>query len=438
MDRGQALQRRLGEPVDPAGLTALRVMLGLLFAGSAARFIYKGWIGPLFVEPGYHFRYPGFAWVPVPSEGVLYALFGVMIAAGLLVAAGRLYRPAALALLVAFSWVELIDVATYLNHYYLMSLLAGLLLVAPLEAGRSHHPRWALTLFRGQIAVVYVFAGLGKLNPDWLLRGEPLHTWLRLREDLGPLAPLLQERAGAVAMSWAGALYDLSVPLWLSWRPTRRLAWGAVVIFHVSTWLLFPIGVFPWVMIACSTVFWEPSWPRRLASALSPGRPRGPALPAGGLAGRGATLLVVVWLTVQVLLPLRSLLWPGQTLWTERGFRFSWRVMLVEKTGLVEYRLVERGKGGGGGEGSRRWRVSPRAALSPLQLQEMSTQPDLIVRYARHLAARWAEEQGAEVAVYADAWASLSRRPAQRLIDPEVDLTADALPEGWILPLEEP
>lgn len=429
------MRERLGRPVDAAGLSALRVMLGLLFTFSAVRYLSRDWVGPLLSDPTFNFRYAGLEWVPVPSEAGITTLLVVVAVSGLGVAAGLAYRLSAAVLLVAFTWIELIEVTTYLNHYYLMSLLAGLLLLLPLHrhasldtrlgwvSPRAHHPAWVLLLLQGQITLVYLFAGAAKLNPDWLLMGEPLHTWLRAREDLRAISPWFAERSLAIAMSWAGALYDLTIPLWLLWRPTRRLAWLAVVVFHLSTALLFPIGVFPWLMIITSTVFWATDWPRRLT------RRAAVPLPVAAPAPSSALWLVGIWMAVQLLVPLRSWAYPGTVRWHEQGFRFSWRVMLIEKTGFVEYRLVER-------DGERRWRVSPGAELTPLQHEEMRTQPDLIAQYARHLAARWKEEQDADVAVYVDSWASLDGRPAQVLVEPVVDLSAHRLPVGWVRPLE--
>ncbi len=54
----------------------------------------------------------------------------------------------------------------------------------------------------------------------------------------------------------------------LLWRRTRLVAWVAVVAFHVATWLLFPIGVFPWLMIGVTTIFFEPDWPERIATKV--------------------------------------------------------------------------------------------------------------------------------------------------------------------------
>ncbi len=225
-------------------------------------------------------------------------------------------------------------------------------------------------------------------------------------------------------MSWAGTAYDLSIPLLLLWSRTRPLAVGLVAFFHVVLWWLFPIGIFPWLMILGVTLFFDPSWPRRLlpegfASAAGQGAP----VSLGGL----ATLAAVV--ATLAMFPARFLLYEGNVAWTERGHRFAWRVLLNEKTGQVDFRVEER-------EGGRRWRVRPSDELTPVQHRQMRTQPDLIVQYARHLGERFAAD-GHEVAVYADSYASLNGRPSQRMLRGDVDLTGP-LPADWILPLEQP
>jgi hypothetical protein len=141
---------------------------------------------------------------------------------------------------------------------------------------------------------------------------------------------------------------------------------------------------------------------------------------------------MAAWIAVQVALPARGWFAAGYQNWTERGFRFSWRVMLIEKTGLVEFRVVDP-------ESERRWTVLPSEHLSPIQHRFMRTQPDMIAGFARHLAGAWQEEHGIEVAVYADAFCSLNGRPTQRLIDPTVDLAGpiDGLEAHWIVPLQD-
>ena len=76
-------------------------------------------------------------------------------------------------------------------------------------------------MLRAQVAVVYVMAGLAKLNHDWLVRGEPMATWLASRTDVPVIGPLLDEPWAGVATSWAGVVFDLTIVGWLLWRRTR-------------------------------------------------------------------------------------------------------------------------------------------------------------------------------------------------------------------------
>ena len=85
------------------------------------------------------------------------------------------------------------------------------------------------------------------------------------------------------------------------------------------------------------------------------------------------------YLALQLALPLRFLMYPGNVNWHEQGFRFSWRVMLIEKAGQVEFNVLV-------GDEDRRYVVYPRDQLTPLQYKMMSTQPDMIQEYAQHLA----------------------------------------------------
>ena len=414
----ERLRHALSQGVDPAGFVVFRLAFGLLAAFTAIRFVGSGWVEELLLDPSYHF-----AWIPgleVPPAPVVYGLFAAQILAGLLIAIGRHARPALVVWLVSFGVVELFDKALYLNHYVLMTLLGVWLLVSPvhrvsLSSGRL--PAWSLWLLRVQVATVYAWAGVAKLNADWLLRAEPLTTWLQALVEVPLVGPLLAHDTTAYLMSWGGAAYDLMIPALLLAVPTRRLALALVAGFHVTVGVLFPIGVFPLVMLAAATLFLDPAWPRRfLAMPADRGQPA-PLRPIGAWA----------WITVLALItffPARSLLFPGNASWHERGHRFAWRVLLNEKTGLVDYRVVDTQ--------GRTWRVQPAGELTDLQHEQLRTQPDLIRQYALHLEERFAEH--GDVAVYADAFASLNGRPSQRLIDPAVDLTGP-LPAGWVVPL---
>ncbi|MEZ4320082.1 MAG: HTTM domain-containing protein [Myxococcota bacterium] len=414
----------LGLRVDGASVWAFRVLFGALLAVMPVRFAAYGWIEELYLAPTYHFAWV--SWAVVPPAGVLYAMHVGLAACGVAIAAGVAVRPALWAYLVGFGYLELLDKTLYLNHYVLVTLLLVTLAVVPLPGRSDRVPRWVVGLLRLELGLVWTWAGICKLNADWMLRGEPLHTWLRARMELPWIGPWLGLPETALAMSWGGAAFDLGIAPLLLVERTRPLGFVLLVGFHAITGLLFPIGVFPWVMLLGALLFLPESWPRRVLPSL------GPALePEPGSMPVGTAVLVGAFAVLLAIWPARSALIPGDVMWTEQGFRFSWRVLLIEKTGQVDYRVVDRATG-------RSWTTSPRQELTELQHKQMRTQPDMILDYAHHLAEREAAA-GRDVAVYAESYASLNGRPSQRLVSPDVDLTTlTGWETGWIVPLRDP
>lgn len=429
--------QRLSQPIPGASLAVFRIAFGLLMAMGLIRFWTKGWIEAYYLTPSYHFSYTGLEWIrPWPGIG-MYVHVAILIVCALLVAAGKWHRPAMALFALGFAWLELIDKTPYLNHYYAIACFALLMSLMPLDrcgslsaSWQAKLPAWCLYTLRAQTAIIYVYAGLAKLQPDWLLRAEPLRTWLAAWSQLPLIGPWLAMPATAWAMSWAGFLFDLTIPLWLSLSRTRPWAYAAAVIFHILTALLFPIGLFPWVMLLLAMLFFPPDWPLRFIkrhAALETPR-QAYRLP------RPLLLLLALWFGLQLLLPLRHHLYGPGLLWHEQGFRFAWQVMVMEKTGMVEYRLSDPVSG-------REWRVNPRARLTPFQLKMLSTQPDMIQQFAHELGRQWRAKGYPAVEVRAEAWAALNGRPSQRLIDPDLDLLQAPLsgwrPKAFILPLQD-
>ena len=439
------LTRALLAPKDPAALAVFRVLFGALGFVSCLRFQAYGWVDELFVKPRFYFSYWGFSWVqPLGPEG-MHILFAALTVASACVAAGFLYRPAIIAFFIGFSYIHLIDVTNYLNHYYLVSLLALVMAFMPLNAAWSIDallfrgvrqdtlPAFCTYLLRLQVGLVYTFAGVAKISEDWLLHAQPLNIWLSSRAELPVVGPLLGERWVAFAMSWAGCLFDLSIAWLLLARRTRLVAYGLVLFFHAVTKLLFPIGMFPAIMVVSALVFFSPSWPRRLLPKPLREAPDAPPPAAAPRWLRPALVAAGAYLAVQLLAPLRAHAYGGNVHWHEQGMRFSWRVMVREKNASVTYRVTYP-------ETGRVVEVSPRAYLTDRQEREFSTQPDMILKLAHHIAEEHAARAGAPVIVTADVVASLNGRRAERLIDPAVNLAAipDSIaPARWIQPAPE-
>jgi len=452
--RLSAALRAAFNPIDIAWLAALRVLFGLAMAFSMVRFIAYGWIDRFFVAPAFHFKYWGFAWVEPLSGAGMHQLFWALAALGLCVALGVCFRLSALLFALGFAYLQLIDVTTYLNHYYLATLLSLLLALSPagraysvdvwLRPGRAleHVPAGVLWLFRFQVGLVYTCAGLAKATPDWLLHAQPLRIWLNARGDMPLLGPLLTQPFAAPVMSWAGFLFDATIAWWLLSRRTRPWAFAAVIAFHVLTRALFPIGMFPVIMVLGALVFFSPSWPRRLLAfarsaiaspASRPPAERSSAPTRGQLAIAGIAL---AYCALQLALPLRTFAYGPGVSWHEQGMRWSWRVMVREKNGSVTFIVRDKRSG-------RSLHVSPSRYLTALQEREMSGQPDLILQLAHHIRADFAARLHGDVEVRVDALVSLNGRRMRALIDPNVDLSAirDGLaPASWITaaPAEPP
>ncbi|MFZ2878802.1 MAG: HTTM domain-containing protein, partial [Phototrophicaceae bacterium] len=110
-----ALRRRLTRPADLLPLAIFRIGFGVLMLFSALRFTTLGWIDAFYIAPGYHFSYFGFDWVrPLPPAG-MYAAFAILSGCAVLIALGLFYRAAIVTFFVLFTYVELIDLAYYLN-----------------------------------------------------------------------------------------------------------------------------------------------------------------------------------------------------------------------------------------------------------------------------------------------------------------------------------
>lgn len=452
-DRG-AVERwvsALLRPVDLGWLAAFRVLYGLALGVSMLRFLEYAWIERFFVTPRFHFKYWGFEWIePLSREG-MHTLFAVLAVLAFAMAAGLAFRFSAFLFAAGFSYVQLIDVSTYLNHYYLAALLAWLLCLSPaarawsLDAllaqklGRARRSQqcaaaW-LYLFRFQVGVVYVFAGLAKAQPDWLLHAQPLRIWLGASAELPVVGPLLAIEGVPLLMSWAGFLFDTTIVGWLSFSKTRPYAYAVAVLFHALTRLLFPIGMFPVIMAISALVFFEPSSARVLvARVLRKASTFTPSLEptARNVASWQRVLLGLggLYCAAQLVMPARFLAYGGNVLWHEQGMRFSWRVMVRAKGGSTTFVVKNKLSG-------RTWHVSPDEYLTPLQEAEMSSQPDLILQLAHHIHDD-AERRGkGPVEVRVESRVSLNGRRSTLLIDPSVDLarvTDGITPLEWVMP----
>ena len=415
--------------VPSHSLGVFRFCYGAVMVYSLTRFALSGWVEELWVRPDYFFKYEWATWMPAWEPWGLYTHLGVTLLGALGVMLG-LYTRSSLALFIlGFTGLQLIDKTNYLNHYYLVVCLAFPLALSPAgsvfsldyawrgQPVQSRFPAWCLGLLRFQLAIVYLFAALAKVGVDWLYYAQPLSIWLSARGDLPVIGPLLTQPEVAYAMSWGGFLYDLTIVLFLYRQRTRRWAYSVVVVFHLFTWVLFDIGVFPLIMTALTPIFFHPRWPTRLGLTLPDETEcEEKKMPTRSQKSSVLSVCISLWVIFHLTFPLRTHVMEDNVLWSERGMRYSWRVMVREKMGSLTYRVQPLNS-------TRQWEVNPRQYLEPRQLSEMSGQPDMIVELAHWVRQRAEAQLKVPVAVYADSWVSLNGRAPRRLINPELDLT---------------
>jgi hypothetical protein len=447
----KTLSAYLSKPTEAAPLAVFRIFFGIMMLGSIIRFWANGWIEKLYLEPTFHFAYYGFEWVR-PVGNFTYVIFLLCAISSFCIALGFRYRLSIVLFFLSFTYIELMDKTTYLNHYYFISCLSFLMIFLPahryfsVDAWRGNTPpsyfvpQWSLDSVKLLLGIVYFYAGLAKLNSDWLLRAMPLKIWLPAQYDLPLLGSLLQQEWTHYAFSWMGALYDLSIPFLLLYRKTRWVAFGLVIIFHVLTRVLFPIGMFPFIMIVSTLVFFDAKFHHRILNTLAQWFRLGKQSWDAKLRNRSflrypafAKWVVAVFLVVQLLFPWRYLLYPGELFWTEEGFRFSWRVMLMEKAGYAQFKVVNAGTGS-------YFYVDNTDFLTPFQEKQMSFQPDFILQYAHFLGDHFRKQGHENIEIYVDSYVALNGRVSQRYIDPSVNLLnhRDSFAhKTWIIPFND-
>ena len=431
-----------------APLVVFRIIFGFMMFVGILRFCLKGWIHDFFIQPDNFFHYYGFEWVKPLEEFGMYTIFALLLISSLSIAFGLFYRISIVLFFLLFTYVELIDVTNYLNHYYFISLVSFLMCFLPAnrsfsvdiwyypEKALKSIPNWTLGILKFQMGLVYFYSGIAKLNYDWLFDAMPMSIWLQAKTHWPILGSLFTEKWVAYSCSWAACIFDLTVAFFLLSNRYRLIAYFVLFIFHVITGLMFPIGMFPWIMILATLIFFSSDFHDRIIAIIrlifNFKVKKSTVTNFSVLKGFKRKLLsvfLVTYVLIQLLVPFRHLLYAGDLFWTEQGYRFSWRVMLIEKAGTAFFYVTDPITG-------NRGEVNNCDFLTSNQEKMMATQPDLILQYA-NIIREEVESRGIKnPLINAEIYVTLNGSRSKLFIDPEVDLTTlhdDFKSKDWIL-----
>jgi len=442
----------LNSYTNAASLALYRIAFGFMMLLGLIRFAANGWIDKFYIQPSFHFTYYGFSWIK-PIGIYTYGIFILCFLSCIFIMIGYKYRASAIVFFLSFTYIELMDKTTYLNHYYFITVISFIMIFLPagnyfsVDSYRNPRqafgkiPRWTVDILKFMLAIVYFYAGLAKLNSDWLVNAMPLKIWLTGHSNLPLVGPLMLKSWLHYTFSWFGAAYDLFIVLLLVNKITRIVGFILVVVFHLLTSLLFPIGMFPYIMIISSLIFFSGSFHQKCLTGItkllhlpiSLVENTKNYIPKNRSLHKSSIVVLSIFMFIQLVFPFRYLCYPGELFWTEEGFRFSWRVMLMEKAGYAQF-IVTDAKSG------KKIYVNNEDFLTVFQEKQMSFQPDFILEYAHFLHDHYQKEGLNDPEVRVQNYVALNGRLSRPYVDPTINLAEKKESfesKDWILPFED-
>ncbi len=433
------MSKFLFKHIDNSGLIIFRIIFGLLCFLESVGAVFTGWVKRTLIDPEFTFSFIGFEWLqPLPGNW-MYAYYIIMGIFGLLIMVGYKYRFSMFMFAVMWTATYLMQKSSYNNHYYFLFILSFLMVLMPANRyasvdvklnpslKRISMPAWCKWVFIIQLFILYTYATIAKLYPDWLDT-----TFIRIlmegKADYPIIGGLLQKEWLHYFLAYGGIMFDgLIIPA-LLFKPTRKFAFFISIFFHLFNSIVLQVGIFPYLAIAFSLFFFEPKTIRNIFlkkkelynvnEVITPNY---------------SSLFITIFITyflIQIALPLRHHYFEGDVLWTEEGHRLSWRMMLRAKSGTISYRVIDEAT-------NKQIPIKLSDYLTKKQQRGASTKPDIIWQFAQHLKQDFAKK-GKSVKVYVRAYVSINGKQSRSLIDPKVDLANEEWHHfkhhDWILP----
>lgn len=433
------LNRFLFKYIDNSALIVFRIIFGLLCFLESVGAIFTGWVKYTLIDPEFTFNFIGFDFLqPLPGNW-MYAYYAIMGLFGFLVMIGYKYRASMLAFTIMWTCTYLMQKASYNNHYYLLILISSIMVFLPANKYASVDaklnpsikkiamPSWCKWVFVIQLFIMYTYAAVAKLYPDWLDLTVP-SLLMKGKANYPIIGQALQHEFLPYLVGYGGILYDgLIIPL-LLFKPTRKLAFFGSIFFHLFNSIVFGVGVFPYLALAFMVFFFDPKAIQKLFLKKKPFYDKAEILPQSYkpiLIG-----VLSVYFIFQIILPIRHHFIEDNVLWTEEGHRLSWRMMLRSKSGFIDFKIIDKNT-------NKKTYINLNDYLSKKQKRLVATKPDVIWQFAQRLKAIY-KSKGQDVSIFADCKVSVNGRPYTTLINPKTDLTTinwqTTKHSDWLLP----
>ncbi|SNY95412.1 HTTM domain-containing protein [Flagellimonas pacifica] len=418
------LNQFLYKKIDNAQLVVFRMFYGLLVAAECYGAIVTGWVRKTLVEPKFTFSFIGFEWLQPLSGSGMYLYFAIMGTLGLLITVGYKYRYSAFAFALMWTGVYLMQKTSYNNHYYLLMLLAFIMAFLPANRDFSldalQNPKfrlhsmhnWVRWIIILQLFIVYTYASVAKLYGDWL-DFSIIELLMKPKSDYILIGDFLQQKWVHKVVAFFGIFFDLLIVPALLWKPTRKIAFICSIFFHLFNSIVFQIGIFPYLSLAFIIFFFPPQTIRSIFlkqkevvidRVVQPPKNKNWVL---GILG--------IYFIMQFFLPLRHHIIKDDVLWTEEGHRLSWRMMLRSRSGIVQFKILNKKTGQSN-------TIDLADYLTQKQRNRVACYPDFIWQFAQHLKKDYAS-RGHDIQVFVSSRVRVNKGKYHEFIDPTVDLT---------------
>lgn len=409
------MKKWLTTTIDNSGLVIFRVLLGLLIVAESFGAILLGWVEAIFIQSKFTFNFIGFDFLQFLHGEKMYSYFFAMGILGILITFGLFYRFAMVAFTLMWTTVYLIQKESYNNHYYFLILICVIMIFLPANGKLSLDaklfskikqtkiPRWMPFLLLFQVAILYFYAAIAKLYPDWLdgTFSKILLNGITQRQFL---LDIFNQKWFLLFYAYAGILFDLLIMPALFWRKTRKLAIIASFGFHLFNAYSLKIGIFPFLALSFMVLLYD-SIPLKIF------KDEHEILPKKKYNTKLFLAFFVPFFIVQLVMPLRHHFIKGDVLFTEEGHRLAWRMMLRERKGVINIKVVDK-------ETGLYDYYNYGSELTPKQVKLLSNSPDIIWQYCQKLK----KESKKPISIFVDCSVSINRRPYYKLIDEKTDM----------------
>ena len=425
--------QQLLSPIDNIQLILFRIAFGALLVWHCIEAMVTDFLDRNFIQPKFTFSHIGMDWLqPLPGNGMYY-YFSLMAVCGVLISIGLFYRYSLGLFTILWTASYLMQKTAYNNHYYLLILICIIMLFLPANASHSVDsrlnpskrsetmPLWCRSVLILQIAMVYLFSTIAKLYSGWL--DGSFVKELLLRHTIPVFGDLYEQEWFPLFIAYSGLLFDLLIIPLLLWKKTRKYAFAASIFFHLFNKSHLGIGIFPFLALSFSILFFPPKFFRKYFRYRVSNQQY----------FNKKNILIyffIPFFIIQLILPLRHWFIKGDVLWTEEGHRLSWRMMLRHKSGITKFIIVDNAT-------KEQHTYKLRKLLTRKQIRVMKTKPDMIWQTAKKIKEEY-QNKGKDISIYIDCRVSVNGRPYVRLIDPTVDFTKAEwdyfFHNEWILP----